>query len=108
DVRAKADALARFDGDAVRQILLENGEWDAGLAHLSHHAAAAVDAWLIRGDTSSGGLIPDATARQFRDRLGTDRVVTIAGGSHSPHRNRFKVTLESIVGALGAGTKGER
>jgi pimeloyl-ACP methyl ester carboxylesterase len=100
DIRATAEARGRFEGDAVREILLENGPWDAGLANLSDPAASESDAWLIRGEASCGGLIPDAAFEQFRGRLGADRVVTIAGGGHSPHRDRFEATLTAIRGAL--------
>ena len=39
DVRAKAEALVQVDVDAARAVLLDNGDWDGGLADLSDPAA---------------------------------------------------------------------
>ena len=34
DVRAKAEALVQLDVDAARSVVLDNGDWDGGLADL--------------------------------------------------------------------------
>ena len=39
DVEAKADALVRLDANAALAVLLDNGDWDGGLADLSEPAA---------------------------------------------------------------------
>ena len=50
DVEAKAEALVQLDVDAARAVLLENGDWDGGLADLSDPAAAGIlDIWLDPG-----------------------------------------------------------
>ena len=102
DVFAKADGLTRFDVAAVRAILLENGDWDGGLAALADPAARAVPTWLIRGEPAFGGLIPDAAATRFVRRLGEARVLTIAGGSHSPMRLHPEATMRALLRALDA------
>ena len=50
DVLAKAEALVQVDVDAARAVLLDNGDWDGGLADLSDPAADGIPTWLIRGD----------------------------------------------------------
>ncbi|HET7704298.1 MAG TPA: alpha/beta fold hydrolase [Candidatus Limnocylindrales bacterium] len=102
DVHAKADGLTRFDAAAVRAILLENGDWDGGLAALSDPAARSVATWLVRGEPAAGGLVPDAAAARFRDRLGEGHVLTIAGGNHSPMRLHPEATVLALLLALGA------
>jgi pimeloyl-ACP methyl ester carboxylesterase len=88
DVEAKAHALTRFDPDAAAAILGENGDWDAGLGALADPAASDVAVWYVRGDPASGGLIPDELLPELAARAGSGRVLTIAGGSHSPMRTR--------------------
>lgn len=100
DVLAKAEALTQVDPVAARQVLTENGDWDGGLADLAHPAAAEVDVWLVRGEPASGGLVPDAVLPSFAERLGPDRIQTIAGGSHSPMRNRPEATTLALLRAL--------
>ena len=101
DVMAKAEALTRFDREAVRAVLLDNSDWDAGLAQLAHPAAPDADIWLIRGDWAAGGLIPDATLPLLQERLGVDHVITIPDASHSPHRVHLEATVAVILRALG-------
>ena len=55
DVLAKAEALIQVDVDAARAVLLDNGDWDGGLADLSDPAADGIPTWLIRGDPAAGG-----------------------------------------------------
>jgi pimeloyl-ACP methyl ester carboxylesterase len=101
DVKAKARALTEFDVECVRAVLLENGEWDAGMAALRHPEAEGIRPWLICGEWSSGGLIPDEALPTIRAQLGSDRVVTIAAGPHSPQRTHPEATVVAILRALG-------
>ena len=101
DVVAKAEALTQFDELAVRAILTQNGDWDGGLAALADPAAANVPTWLVRGDPAAGGLIPDDPAAQLAARLGSRRVITIAGGAHAPMRLRPEATMVALLRALG-------
>ena len=100
DVEAKAVALTEFDGACVRAVLLQNGSWDAGMAALRHPDAAGLPVWLIRGDSSSGGLIPETAMPAIRTQLEQVRVLTIAGGSHSPQRTHPEATVLAILRAL--------
>src|SRR5204863_2798944 len=100
DVRAKAEGLAVFDREAVRAVLLDNGPWDGGLESLAHPAASDADVWLIRGEWSAGGLIPDAALPRLHARLGVDRVVTIPGAPHSPQRVYIEATVALVLRAL--------
>jgi len=100
DVEAKAEALTEFDEQAVRAILTRNGNWDGGLAALADPAGAGVEFWLIRGEPAFGGLVPDAEATRFAARIGTDHVITIAGGAHSPMRLRPEATILALLRAL--------
>jgi pimeloyl-ACP methyl ester carboxylesterase len=100
DVVAKAEALTQFDEAAVRAILTRNGDWDGGLAGLKDPAAADVPTWLIRGEPAAGGLIPDEQALRIAERIGTDHVITIAGGAHSPMRQRPEATTLALLRAL--------
>jgi pimeloyl-ACP methyl ester carboxylesterase len=97
DVRAKAEGLARFDREAVRAVLLDNGDWDAGLADLAHPDAEDVPTWLIRGDFEWGGLIPDSAVPALQERFGEDRVITIDGGPHSPQRTHVEELTAAIL-----------
>jgi pimeloyl-ACP methyl ester carboxylesterase len=100
DVVAKAEALTQFDEAAVRAVLTENGDWDGGMADLVDPAAAGVPFRLVRGEPAAGGLVPDAAAAAFAERLGPDHVLTIAGGSHSPMRLRPEATSLALLQAL--------
>jgi pimeloyl-ACP methyl ester carboxylesterase len=103
DVLAKAAALTEFDEPAVRAILTENGDWDGGLAGLQDPAAAGLAVRLVRGDPPSGGLVPDAAAEAIGAVIGEANVLTIAGGAHSPMRNRVEGTTVALLRALDAG-----
>jgi pimeloyl-ACP methyl ester carboxylesterase len=100
DARAKAEGRTRYDREAVRAVLLDNGTWDAGLSHLKHPAAREADVWLIRGEWGKGGLIPDAALPELHRRLGVDHVVTIPGAPHSPQRTHIEATVAAILRAL--------
>ncbi len=63
DVRAKAEALTTLDEAAARAVLLENGDWDGGLAELRDPAAAAsTPGW------SAASRRPAATSARMRRR----------------------------------------
>jgi pimeloyl-ACP methyl ester carboxylesterase len=102
DVAAKAKALTEFNVDLVLAVLRCNGDWDGGMAALRHPNAGASSVWLIRGDWSTGGFIPDVKVPAIERQLGADHVVTIAGGPHSPQRTHPEATVLAILGALGA------
>jgi pimeloyl-ACP methyl ester carboxylesterase len=101
DVEAKAEALTQFDEAAVRAVLLDNGDWDGGLAGLQHPAARDIEAWLVRGDPAAGSLVPDAALPQLMARVGSSRILTVVGGPHSPHRTRPEATTLALLRALG-------
>ena len=101
DLDAAADAAIGVDLEAVRQILLENGDWDSGLSALSEPAAADLDVWLVRGDPAAGSRTPDRVAETFASRYGVDHVITIAGAPHSPqptHPDELIVALRRALG----------
>lgn len=100
DVAAKAAGLTQFDESAVRAILLDNGDWDGGLAALSDPRAAGVDTWIVRGDPASGGMLHDAALPALVERIGADHLLTIEGGAHSPQRMHPEATLVALLRAL--------
>jgi pimeloyl-ACP methyl ester carboxylesterase len=101
DVHAKALGLTQFDVEAVRAVLLDNGNWDAGIADLADPAAAGISIWLIRGAPEAGCLVPDAVLPAFRSLIGRDHVLTIAAAPHSPQRTHPEATVMAILRALG-------
>ena len=101
DVRAKAEALIDLDEAAARAVLLENGDWDGGLADLRDPAAKGIDAWVIRGEPATGGYVGDEGVAAFEAVIGAGHVITIPGGSHSPQRLRPAETLVALLRALG-------
>ncbi|HEV8696807.1 MAG TPA: alpha/beta hydrolase [Candidatus Limnocylindrales bacterium] len=101
DVRVKAEAIMELDFDAARAVLLENGDWDGGLADLRDPAAAGIETWLIRGDPTAGGYVDDEAAEEFGALIGTDHVITIAGAPHSSQRTHPVETTAAILRALG-------
>lgn len=100
DVLAKAEGLTQFDERAAREVLTLNGDWDGGLADLAHPAAAAVALRYVRGEPDAGGLIPDDAVDGLAARVGPANVTTIAGGSHSPMRNRIEASTLALIRAL--------
>lgn len=102
DVRAKAVALTEFNPQLVLDVLLKNGDWDAGMSALRHPNAAASDAWLIRGEWDTGGFIPESRVPRIEAQLGADHVITIDGAPHSPQRTHPEATVVAILRALGA------
>jgi pimeloyl-ACP methyl ester carboxylesterase len=102
DLEAKALALTRFDPEAARAVLSRNGDWDAGLAALSHPSATGVPAWILRGEPRSGCLIPDDVVPALAARVGAHHVLTIQNASHSPMRTREPAAATlAILHALG-------
>ncbi len=101
DVQAKARALLEMDQDAARSVVLDNGDWDGGLADVLDPAADGLDIWLIRGDPAAGGYLADAWVPGFAARIGDDHVRTIAGAPHSPMRTHPVETTADLLLALG-------
>ncbi len=100
DVEAKAEGLTQFDEDSARAVLLDNGDWDGGLAAISDPAAAGLPVWIIRGDPTAGGLMPDPAAARLAAVVGPDHVLTIAGAPHSPQRTHPEATIAALLRAL--------
>ena len=105
DVVAKAEGLARYNRSAVRSILLGNGVLRSGMDRLADLPEMT---WLIRGDPSTGGLTPDPVAAAFRQRIGSDRVITIGGAPHGPHRTHVVPFVEAVLTALASSHVGRR
>jgi pimeloyl-ACP methyl ester carboxylesterase len=100
DVVAKAQALTEFDPQLVLAVLLQNGDWDGGMAALRDPNAAGIPVWLIRGEWASGGFIPDSKAKEIEAQLGEGHVITIASGPHSPQRTHPEATVLAMLRAL--------
>lgn len=100
DMHAKAIALTQVDEAAARAIVLENGDFDGGLAALAHPAARDIPVWIIRGEFAQGGMIPDEDVPALAVRVGADHITTIAGAPHSPQRTHPEATVLAILHAL--------
>ena len=100
DVEAKAEALVELEFEAVRAVLLDNGDWDGGLADLADPAAAGIPIWVIRGEEAAGGLVPDAALPAFAARVGADHILTLVGAPHAPQRTHPAETTLAILRAL--------
>lgn len=100
DIEAKAEALVQLDIEAARAVLLDNGDWDGGLADLAEPAAAGVPIWIVRAEPAAGGLLPDARLPAFEALLGADHVITLAGAPHAPQRTHPIETTRALVRAL--------
>lgn len=101
DVQAKAEALVQFDLDAARAILLENGDWDGGLADLSDPAASGIPTWIVRGDPDAGGLLPDSNLPALAAMVSADHVITLIGAPHAPQRTHATALVGALLRALG-------
>ncbi|MEA2673038.1 MAG: hypothetical protein QOI92_230 [Chloroflexota bacterium] len=101
DVAAKASGLTEFNPDAVLAVLLENGDWDAGLSAARVAHERGVPMWVIRGEWEAGCLIPDALVPQLEAAFGRDHVITIRNAPHSPQRTHPEATLVALMRALG-------
>ena len=83
-------------------MLLDNGDWDGGLADLADPAAAGIPAWLVRGEPAFGGYVADEHLPAFAALIGADHIITIEGGPHSPHRTHpIETTAALAPSALG-------
>ena len=101
DVEAKAEALVQLDVAAARAVLLDNGDWDGGLAALRHPARDGIPTWLIRADPAAGGYLPDERVPAFEALLGTEHVVTLPGAPHAPQRTHPLDMTKALLHALG-------
>ncbi len=110
DVLAKAEALTELDETAARSILLDNGDWDGGLADLADPSADGIPTWILRAETTATGLTPDgdlaglvpqAALAPFALRIGMDHIITLAGMPHAPQRTDPALTTFAILRALG-------
>ena len=101
DILAKATATMELDFDAARSVLLDNGDWDGGLADLRDPLARGLDIWVIRGEPATGSYVDDDAARAFAEIVGADHVLTIDGGPHSPQRTHPEETVAAFLHALG-------
>ena len=100
DVLGKARSLTQVDETAAREVYLENGDWDGGLAGLSSPAAGGIPTWIVRGDPATGGLLPDTALPAFAALIGEERILTIAHGPHSPQRTHPEAFLVAVLRAL--------
>ena len=100
DLDAAASAVADTDLQAVRQILLGNGDWDAGLSALADPATAGLDVRVVRGDPTAGGRTPDEVAATFAKRYGADHVITIPGAPHAPQATHPDQLIAALRQAL--------
>ena len=100
DVLAKAEALMQLDVAAARAIVLENGDWDGGLAGLSDPAADGIPTWIIRGDPAAGGFVSDAALPGLAARVGAAHILTLAGAPHAPQRLFPEATALALLRAL--------
>lgn len=100
DVEAKAEALIQLDREAARAVLLDNGDWDGGLADLRHPARDGIATWLIRADPAAGGYLPDDRVPAFETLIGADHVITMHGAPHAPQRTHPFETTEALLHAL--------
>jgi pimeloyl-ACP methyl ester carboxylesterase len=101
DVRAKAEALVQLDVSAARAVVLENGDWDGGLADLSDPAMDGIPTWIVRGDPAAGGYLPDAALPALASRIGPTHILTLAGAPHAPQRLFPTATTQALLRALG-------
>jgi pimeloyl-ACP methyl ester carboxylesterase len=100
DVEAKAEALTQVDQIAARAVVLDNGDWDAGLADLRDPAAAGIPVWVVRGDPAAGSLLPDDWLPRLEAVIGAGRIHTVHGAPHSPHRTHPVEVTAAILHAL--------
>jgi pimeloyl-ACP methyl ester carboxylesterase len=100
DALAKARSLTQVEEAAARAIMLDNGDWDGGLSALREPAARGVSTWIIRGDPATGSLLPDEALPGFTALVGEGRILTIAGGPHSPQRTHPEAFLAAVLEAL--------
>jgi pimeloyl-ACP methyl ester carboxylesterase len=100
DVEAKAEALTEVDEMAARSVVLDNGDWDGGLADLQDPAAVGIPVWIVRGDPAAGSYLPDSWLPRFEAVIGPGRIHTVHDGPHSPHRTHPVEVTAAILHAL--------
>jgi pimeloyl-ACP methyl ester carboxylesterase len=100
DVEAKADALVQLDVAAARAVLLDNGDWDGGLADLADPSSAGIDTWVVRADPVAGGFLPDDQVPALEAIVGAGRMITLAGAPHAPQRTHAAETVRALFLAL--------
>lgn len=100
DIEAKADALVQLDVDAARAVLLDNGDWDGGLADLADPSTFGIATWIVRADPVAGGHLPDDRLPAFEAIVGAERVITLAGAPHAPQRTHAADTVRALLLAL--------
>ena len=100
DVQAKAEALIQLDVPAARAVLLDNGDWDGGLADLSDPAASGITTWIVRADPAAGGYLPDDRMPAFAALIGADHILTLEGAPHAPQRTHPFETTQALLHAL--------
>ncbi len=100
DIAAKAESLTQFNPDAVVAVLLENGDWDSGLAGLRDPRTAGVPVWVIRGEWATGCFIPEFAVPAIEAQVGRDHVITIREAPHSPQRTHPEATVVALLRAL--------
>lgn len=100
DVAGKAEALQAMDPVAVRSVLVDNGDWDGGMADLADPAAVGIPVRVVRGEPAHGGLTSDGYVTALRRAVAGVRVVTVAGAGHSPLRDDPSTTIRAILAAL--------
>lgn len=102
DVEVKARSLVEMQPEAVRAVLLDNGDWDGGLAGATDGVARRVDIRVVRGDPDAGGLLPDEALPAFEALLGAGHVITIPGAAHAPQRLMPAELTAALLRALSA------
>jgi pimeloyl-ACP methyl ester carboxylesterase len=100
DIEAKAVGLTKFDAEGALNVMLDNGDWDAGVASLSDPSAAGISTWYIRGEFRTGGLIAEEYVPALAALVGPEHVLTILEGPHSPMRTHPEATVLAILRAL--------
>ena len=85
---------------AARAVVLDNGDWDAGLGDLQDPAAGGIPVWIVRGDPATGSYLPDDWLPRFEAVIGPGRIHTVHRGPHSPHRTHPVEVTAAILHAL--------
>ncbi len=90
-----------LDAAAARSVVLDNGDWDGGLADLGDPTAAGIPVWVIRGDPAAGSYVADDALPAFAARIGADHILTLRGAPHAPQRTHAEATTLALLRALG-------
>ena len=92
-----------LDVVAARSVVLDNGDWDAGLAALADPAADGIPVWVVRGEPAAGGLTLDSAAAAYAERYGEDHVDHHPGrpaqpAAHAPRRDGARRFVRALDG----------